>query len=316
MMRRIAIGLLAMAALTCLAPAANLTQVDEIKTRKAPLYAAIHTPSGTVYITCFADSDVVVMKEASRQADTKFYGGYEPVGIAVTPSGDKIFVTNRKGLVKVIDTQSHQIVDDIKVGGRPSNITMSPGGLIAFVTNFGRGKIGRIDFIDTSSHRIVGSRDVGIAPMAAAVSPLGDRLFVACAGSNEIWVINSNTREVIKQIPVGLKPNGLAFSKDGATLYVSNADTNDLSVIDVLDLRETRRVPVGEKPFSMTVDSQGRLFVVESGQGMLSLYSPELQRLASVKAGKKPIDVELSSDEQFAYVTDERANKVRVFKID
>ncbi|HSR70060.1 MAG TPA: YncE family protein [Acidobacteriota bacterium] len=315
-MRRTLIALIALFSMTCLMQAINLRQVDEVKVRKAPLYAALHTASGIIYVVCFASDEVVVIDESSRQIRADFYGGYEPIGVAVTPSGDKLFVTNRRGLVKVIDAETRQIIDDIKVGGRPSNITISPGGLEAFVTNYGRGKIGRIDFIDTATHRIVASKDIGVTPMASAVSPLGDRLFVVCAGSNDVWVLGTNTREVIKQIPVGLKPNGLAFSKDGTTLYVSNADTNDLSVIDVLDLKETRRVPVGEKPFSMTVDSKGRLFVVETGQRMLSVYSPQLQKLASVKAGKKPIDVQLSSDEQFAYVTDERDNKLRVFKID
>jgi YVTN family beta-propeller protein len=150
----------------------------------------------------------------------------------------------------------------------------------------------------------------------AAVSPLGDQLFVACAGSNDVYVINVNTRRIVKQFPVGLGPNGMAFSPDGATLYVSNAATNDLSIIDALELRELRRAPVGNRPFSMAVDSKGRIFVVETGDSALSVYSPQLQRLSTVRAGKTPQHILLSPDQSQAYVTDEKKNELLIFRID
>ena len=94
---------------------------------------------------------------ADNRKKEDFYGGLEPVGIAVAPAGDKVFVTNLgSGLVKVIDTSTYEILDDIKVGDMPSNIAVSPSGSEAFVTNFGRGAIGRIDVIDISSHRVMG----------------------------------------------------------------------------------------------------------------------------------------------------------------
>lgn len=315
MKKRLALTLLASLWTTAVLQA-GLAPAGQVKMRKGPLFSTLGHDGQKLFVVCFADSDVAVFKHGSAKYETSFYGGHEPQGIAMTPTGDKLFVTNRRGLVKVIDASSYQVIDDIKVGGLPSNIAMSPGGLQAFVTNYGRGKIGRIDFIDTSTHRILGVAEIGIRPLQAAVSPLGDQLFVACAGSNEIYVLNINSRKVVKQIPVGLGPNGLAFSPDGSYLYVSNAGTNDLSVVDTLDLEELKRVPVGNSPFSIAADKKGRLFVVETGDRSLSLYSPDFQKLSSVKAGKKPIDVQLSSDERHAYVTDESGNKVFVFNVD
>lgn len=293
----------------------RLSESAKVKTRKAPLFSALAPGGKQIYITCFASDDVVLYQHGARKAEVHFYGGFEPQGIAITPVGDKLFVTNRAGLIKVIDTKTHKIVDDIKVGGRPSNITIAPTGFRAFVTNYGRGKIGRVDFIDTSTHRIIGEVEIGVRPIAAAVSPLGDQLFVACAGSNEIYVVSTNRREVLRQIPVGVGPNAVVFSPDGTSAYVTNSGTNDVSVIDTLELEETRRVPVGSRPFSMAVDKQGRVFVVETGDAQLSLYSPSFERLATIKAGKKPIDVKLSPDGGYAYVTDEKGNKLLVFKV-
>jgi YVTN family beta-propeller protein len=113
-------------------------------------------------------------------------------------------------------------------------------------------------------------------------------------------------------MPMGIAPNGLALSPDGNTLYVSNSGTDDISVIDLLELKETGRERVGDRPFSLTVDGEGRIFVVETGLDQVSIYSPEFEKLASITTPKKPIDVQLSRDGKFAYVTTEKANRLFV----
>lgn len=290
--------------------------VESIRVAKAPYFSALSADGSKLFVTAFADNEVQVIDLTTHKATTRFYGGYEPVGIVSAPTGDKLFVTNlNNGLVKVIDANTFDILDDINVGGMASNITVSPKGFLAFVTNFGRGKIGRIDFIDTTSHRIVAEVEVGVRPLAAAVSPLGDQLYVVCAGSNDLWIIDVNQKTVLKTIPVGLGPDGVAISPDGLTLYVANSGTNDLSVIDLLDQREVRRVRVGNKPFSVAVAQDGRIFVVETGDRTVSIYSPDFKKLETLRASKKPIDVTLSPDDRYAYVTDEDDNRLLVFQI-
>ncbi len=65
----------------------------------------------------------------------------------------------------------------------------------------------------------------------------------------------------------------------------------------------------------MTVSRDGRIFVVESGDNAVGIYSPDFVRLATVKVGKKPIDIKLSGDERFAYVTTEKSNRVFFFEV-
>lgn len=312
-MRRILIlTLLALGTISAI----RVTPVSEFKMRKAPTYAAISPDGRYVYVTNYASDEVVVLDRKNNNSDTHFYAGYEPIGIAVNPAGDKLFVTNQKGLVKVINPSTQEILDDIKVGGFPSNIVISPSGFQAFVTNFGRGKIGRVDFFDTSTHRITGEVEVGIRPLAAAISPFGERLYVVCGGSNDLYVIDTSSKKVLKKIGVGLGPDGVALTPDGNTLYVANSRSNDLSVIDLLDLKEVTRVAVGRQPFSIAVNAQGYIFVVESGDNALGVYNPQHQKIATLKTGKKPDDIQLSRDGQFAFVTAEKDNKLNVFSIE
>ena len=102
-----------------------------------------------------------------------FYAGFKPLGIAISPGGDRIYVTNfQSGLVKVVDGRTHRITDDVKVGGMPTDVVVSPRGHTIYVANYGRGRIGRVDFIDTASHRVTKSVEVGVRPLVAAISPL------------------------------------------------------------------------------------------------------------------------------------------------
>ncbi|MGH9339806.1 MAG: beta-propeller fold lactonase family protein [Acidobacteriota bacterium] len=302
--------------LALLVSAFRITPVGEVKVGNAPTYAALSPDGGLLYVTNFASDEVKVIDTTRRRVVATFYAGYEPLGIAVNPSGTKIFVTNySNGLVKVVDAKTYQILDDIKVSGIPSNVVISPNGAQAFVTNFGRGKIGRVDFIDTTSHDVTGEIEIGVRPLAAAVSLLGDYLYVICGGSDELYVIDIADKKVIQKMAVGHAPDGIALSPDGNTLYVSNSRTNDISVIDLLDLRETRRVSVGKRPWSLDVSREGNIFVVETGDKAVSVLTPDFQKVATFKVKDKPIDIQLSPDDRFAYVTDEKDNKVFIFEI-
>ena len=247
---------------------------------------------------------------------SRFYAGYEPVGIAASPSGDKILVTNLSpGLVKVIESENYEILDDIKVGGRPSNIVISSNGIHAYVSNFGSGRIGKIDFINVSTHRVEGEVEVGVRPSALIISPFEDQLFVVCSGSNNVYQIDIPRRTVIETVPVGLGPDGIALSNDGLTLYVANSSTDDISIIDVLEMEEIRRVPVGSKPFNIRVTENNEVWVVETGDKRISVYDPEINLLRSYEARKKPVDLQISKDFGHFYVTDEKDNKVLIYKL-
>ncbi len=296
--------------------ATGLAPLKTIKMGKGPYFAALNPVLNLIYVTNFASDEVWVVDPATHTVRKPFYAGVEPLGIAVSPAGDKIFVTNMgPGLVKVVNAKDYQLLDDIKVGAIPSNIVVSPKGSLAFVTNFGKGKIGRVDFVDTTSHRVVAELELGIRPLAAAVTSAGDYLYVVCGGSNEVYAIDIAAKKVTQQIPVGITPDGVALSPDGNTLYVANSGSNDISVVDLIDNTEKKRVPVGKSPFSLSVTNSGKLLVVETGDNSVSVFNPDLQKAASIKVGKQPIDVCLSSDDKFAFVTLEKDNKLAVLQL-
>lgn len=290
--------------------------VFQIKSAKGPYFATFNADHTKLLATCFAESEVQIVDLKMNRPGTRFYAGYEPVGIAVSPSGDKILVTNLSpGLVKVIGSQNYEILDDIKVGGRPSNIVISSNGIHAYVSNFGSGRIGKIDFINVSTHRVEGEVEVGVRPSSLIISPFEDQLFVVCSGSNDVYQIDIPRKTVIDKVSVGLGPDGIALSNDGLTLYVANSSTDDVSVIDVLEMEETRRVPVGSKPFNIRITENNEIWIVETGDKLISVYDTDLNRLRTYEARKKPIDLQISETFGHFYVTDEKDNKILVYKL-
>ncbi|PFK10499.1 hypothetical protein COI98_24105, partial [Bacillus cereus] len=64
--------------------------------------------------------------------------GTAPIGIAIKPDGDFVYVTNSSSSsnnVSVINTGSNSIVATIFVGNLPSSVAIKPDGDFAYVAN-------------------------------------------------------------------------------------------------------------------------------------------------------------------------------------
>src|SRR6185503_7598381 len=114
---------------------------------------------------------------------------------------------------------------------------------------------------------------VGGHPNALALSKDGARLFVACANTNAVWVVDVATRVAREQIsvalypdaPVGTTPNSLALSADGTTMLVANADNNTVAIVDIKSPGASEVegwVPVGWYPTSVLFSRDGMRFFV------------------------------------------------------
>jgi YVTN family beta-propeller protein len=113
------------------------------------------------------------------------------------------------------------------------------------------------------------------------LSPNEDLLYVACADSNTVSVIETRTGKQIEvittslypQAPHGSTPNSLALAPNGKTLWVANADANNLAVLDVSHRGQSRSlgfVPVGWYPTSVRISAKADQIVVANGKGLSS----------------------------------------------
>ncbi|MDD5628721.1 MAG: beta-propeller fold lactonase family protein [Elusimicrobia bacterium] len=68
-------------------------------------------------------------------------------------------------------------------------------------------------------------------PCAAVAAPDGRHLYVANAGSNDVFIMDLAGGRLLASVAVGAEPRGLALSPDGSRLYVDNVLDGTLSVI-------------------------------------------------------------------------------------
>jgi YVTN family beta-propeller protein len=101
-----------------------------------------------------------------------------PVGVAVSPNGARVYVTNPESdEVSVINTATNAVTT-IAVGPEPTGVAVTPSGSYVFVSNFdGSGSLdeGTLSVIDTSSNALVsvlpsgGQRPAGLVATASHV---------------------------------------------------------------------------------------------------------------------------------------------------
>ena len=97
-------------------------------------------------------------------------------------------------------------------------------------------------------------------PFDAAFTPDGAELWVVNAASNDVTVINLETRERTAHVEVGENPRGIAISPDGETAYVNNTLGGTVSVIDTALYTATAAIPVTAIPLDPVLLTGKRLF--------------------------------------------------------
>ena len=191
----------------------------------AQFIAGIAKAGDCLFVVDTSGDSVIKLKGSPLVPVAQATVGYRPYGIAVSPDGKEIAVSNwGDQSVSLVDLDSMMENHRIKVGTHPNEMVWAKDGRL-FVANAGSNDVtvvrdGRVlETIKTS----LSPRDlVGSTPDAVALSPDSTTLYVANADNNDVAVIDiSKSEGVVKGfIPTGWYPSALAISPDGKKLYV------------------------------------------------------------------------------------------------
>ena len=200
-----------------------------------------------------------------------------PVGLALTPDGRTLYVAgNLDSCLTVVDLNVMKMKERIKVGAYPYDIKKLSERDMLYVSLWGESAV-----CVCSDNEITTIIPVGDHPNMMALSPDESLLYIACANTDDIWVIDTVRNVVTETIklhpypdaPFGSTPNAIAVSPDGKTLYVANATNNDVAVIDVSvsgNGKVVGLIPVGWYPTAVKLDLTGSKLYVANAKGMTS----------------------------------------------
>ena len=148
----------------------------------------------------------------------------------------------------------------------PYTTLFSRDGSTLFVSLWGGA---RVLLLDAKTLAAKGEIVVGEHPNAMVQAGGRPRLFVACANTNAVWVVDLAAMKATEQIsvalfpeaPPGSTPNALALSPDGQRLLVANADNNTVAIVDVSqpgDSRVIGFIPTGWYPTGVAFSRRRR----------------------------------------------------------
>jgi DNA-binding beta-propeller fold protein YncE len=140
--------------------------------------------------------------------------------------------------------------------------------------------------IDVKKKKVVATWPTERHPTEMVLAPNGKTLFVACANSTKVSVLDTATgqgRQTIAcslypKAPCGNTPNSLSLTPDGQLLFVANADANNISVFNVTDPDNAKPlgfIPAGWYPTSVRYNAKDKRLYIANGKGTKSRANPQ-----------------------------------------
>jgi DNA-binding beta-propeller fold protein YncE len=220
------------------------------------------------------------------------YGVDQPMGVAVSPSGERVYVTESEGprLVRVYDGSGHQIG------------TLKPSG----------------------------ANEAWRLPVYVAVSPKTEDVFVSDRLRQDIDVYSPTGKYLRSIRPAGrlgkgAQPLGLAFGPEG-DLYMTDVGgpkrDHRVLVLGGANGEPLRRIGSSGMfwfPNGLALDSKGDLYVADSNDGRLEIFNPAGKPAASIERGVGEGDLGLprgvAVDGNRLFVVDTMAQVVKVYRL-
>ncbi|HVR54604.1 MAG TPA: hypothetical protein VMS38_33085 [Pseudorhodoferax sp.] len=192
------------------------------------------------------DSTLVVLNTRNLQAEKIIEGfGYNAVGIALDARRGRVFVSNMRGQVFVVDARTLQITATLEVeADQLLNMVYDPAG-----------------------NRLIGV-DQGIDRDKARLQHLGTEYQRRSAG-HRVFVLDADTGATLANLPSAQVPIGLLFDGARQRLYVANRGgvrvkqgTGALTVYDMANYALLQTLALAPHPNSLALDDAGgQLFV-------------------------------------------------------
>ncbi|MBA2642951.1 MAG: hypothetical protein H0U82_08505 [Actinobacteria bacterium] len=203
-------------------------------------------------------------------------GGGSTAGASVGPNA-----------VGVVDSESGEVVSEIRVGGAPGAIAAGPDAV--WVTNASDNTVSRID---PSTNEVRQTIRVGGGP--ASVAAGGGAIWVANGLDGTVARIDPTTNQVVQTITVGNGPSGVAYG-EGA-VWVTNSADGTVSQIAPITGRVRKTFPAGVGASGVVVGYR-RIWVVSPSSASVVALDPRSGRvLQRIGVGGEPNAVAAGAD--------------------
>ncbi len=235
-------------------------------------------------------------------------------GVAVREDGLTYFTELFNGGVGITSTQTRTVDGFIPTGSIPTGLDFSPDANTAYVTNQGSQNVGVIDVASAQQVATIPTPG-GESPFVVRVSPDGSRLFIS-TNTTTVYIVDTQTRQVIGSVQVGFAPNGFAVHPDGRIIYVSASFGGSVTEVDMFTGAVLRTFTVGGVAQDMAVTRDGQRLYVANGSGFLTEIDLQSgQQTATITLAGAAFGIGVTPDDGQAYISLPDQGLVQVFNL-
>lgn len=188
---------------------ANPTLVKRISTGKTPSHLWIDSKSSTVYSTMQDSDELVAIDLPTQTLKWRSKTGAMPADVFGTPDDKFLLIglTGGEG-VEVYDVAgaTPKLVKTIPTGKGAHAFRGAGDKRHVFVSNRVADTISKIDYQNMT---LVESYPAPSGPDCMDVTPDGNFIYVASRWAKKLTVIDTRTRQVVRQVSVGKSPHGV-----------------------------------------------------------------------------------------------------------
>jgi YVTN family beta-propeller protein len=238
--------------------------------------------------------------------------GYQPFGIAVNPSTNRIYTANEaNNTVSVIDGATNSIVATVSVGSGPCGVAVNPNTNRIYTANHWSDTV---SVIDGATNSVVATVSVGAIPYGVAVSSITNRIYVANQGNATVSVIDGATNSVVATVVLVTNVYDVAVNPNTNRIYTANDGSNNVSVIDGNTNSEVAMVSVGGYPDDIAVNpSINRIYTANEANNTVSVIDGATNNVvATVSVGSTPKGVAVNPSTNRIYATNYGSDTVSV----
>jgi len=152
--------------------------------------------------------------------------------------------------VFVLNASDLSLVKQIKTGGKPLGVAISPDGKYAYVANY---ELNEVEKIDTELDSVVDKIPEIKNGRGIAVSTDNRYVYVTNVNSNAVTVIDLTDNKISVVIPVGKMPTSICIDNENKCAYVSNQGSASISVIDTKTNTVIKTISVADNPIRVQI---------------------------------------------------------------
>jgi YVTN family beta-propeller protein len=244
-------------------------------------------------------------------------------------TGPYLGVVNKAdGTASFINLSTNQTDFTVSVGFLPHEVTFSPDGRWAYVSNYGKDHVRSksplnrpghsLAVIDMTTRQVAKYLELGAeacAPHGMEPSADGKRLYVTCEARKIVMVIDLAT-ELITEIPTEQEQSHMVVIRaDESRAYTSNFASGSVSVLDLKNKSLLKIIATGAGTEGISLSADGKYIYasVVLENSIVKIDADTLEIVDRATTGKSPVRVVPTPDGQRLIVNCSASDMVQVF---